>query len=133
LDVVANTQMRWIRRNRRVGAWAALFALAVQITVSFTHIHLDKNALASLASVHATQAQSIERSGPPGPAHHQNAADFCDICATIALVASSVLPDPATLTPPLATTCAWQRPHEAELYGRQAHNHFHARAPPFVV
>ncbi|HLH87119.1 MAG TPA: hypothetical protein VKX28_01570 [Xanthobacteraceae bacterium] len=124
--------MGWIRLNRRIGAWAALFALAVQITVSFSHIHLDKNTLSSLASAHATQSQSVERRSPSGPAH-QNAADFCDICATIALVASSILPAPAALTPPLATSCAWQRPFEAALLWRQAHDHFQARAPPFIA
>jgi hypothetical protein len=125
--------MRWIRRNRRVGAWAALFALAVQITLSFGHIHLDKNILSSRTTTHTPQWQSAERGGPSSPAHHQNAADFCDICATIALVASSVLPEPATLTPPLATPGAWQRPFEMALSWRRAHNHFQARAPPFIA
>lgn len=132
-DVTVTTQMRWIRRNRRVGAWAALFALAVQITLSFSHVHLDKNVLSSLASAHTAQLQSAERRSPSGSGHHQNAADFCDICATIALVASSLLPQTAVLTPPLATPRAWMRPLEAASSSRQAPNHFQARAPPFVV
>jgi hypothetical protein len=124
--------MRWIRLNRRIGAWAALFALAVQITLSFGHVHVGKNALSSSLAAHAAQWQSAERHSPSNPAQHQDADDFCAICATIALVASSVLPEPAPLTPPLAAPCAWQREFDAALLSPQPHNFFQARAPPFI-
>ena len=125
--------MGWIRVNRRIGAWAALFAFAIQIVLSFGHIHLDKNILSSPTTTHAPQWQTAERGGPSSPARHQGAVDFCDICATIALVASSVLPEPAALTPPLATPGAWVPPFETGLSWRQAHHHFQARAPPFIA
>jgi len=32
--------MRWVRGHRRVGACVALFALALQLVLSFGHIHL---------------------------------------------------------------------------------------------
>src|SRR5262249_3160536 len=31
--------MRWVRTNRRHGAWCALLAMAIQIIVSFGHAH----------------------------------------------------------------------------------------------
>src|SRR5258708_10299935 len=31
--------MRWVRINRRHGAWCALLAMAIQIVVSFGHAH----------------------------------------------------------------------------------------------
>ena len=38
------TKFRWmhrIRNNRRFGGWLALFALAVQLVLSFGHVHLE--------------------------------------------------------------------------------------------
>ena len=31
--------MHWIRKNRRFGSWAAVFALTIQLVLSFGHIH----------------------------------------------------------------------------------------------
>ena len=42
--------MRWIRTHRRLGSRLALFALAVQLVVSFGHVHLDKIAPSSAAA-----------------------------------------------------------------------------------
>jgi len=123
--------MRWVRVNRRVGAWAALFALAVQITLSFGHVHLATNALSSSTAAHAAQRQSAERRSPSNPAEHQDTDDFCAICATIALVASSVLPEPAALPPRIGTRYVWARHFATASAARQPNAHFQARAPPF--
>jgi hypothetical protein len=123
--------MRWIRRNRRIGAWAALFALAVQITLSFGHIHLGKIASSGLPALTA-QWQAADRSAPPSSGHHSDANDFCAICATIAMVASSVLPEPSAPVPPVAVRHAWDREFAAAMRSRQAHFSFQARAPPFI-
>ena len=121
--------MGWIRVNRRIGAWAALFALTVQITLSFGHIHLDKIALSRLPA-HATQLQAAD--GKTRSGHHSGANDFCEICATIAMVASSVLPTPAPLPAPVATPYSWAREFAFAPPVRRAHSFFQARAPPFV-
>jgi hypothetical protein len=123
--------MRWIRVNRRIGAWAALFALAVQITLSFGHIHLDKIALSRLPT-HATQLQAAGGNDPSGPRHPAGANDFCDICATIAMVASSVPPTPAALPALIATPYSWAREFASAPLAREAHYFFQARAPPVV-
>ena len=123
--------MRWIRLNRRIGAWAALFALAVQLTLSFGHVHLDKSALTRLPA-QATQWQTADGNAPSRPAPHSDANDFCAICATIAMVASSVLPTPAPLPAPVATPHLWAREFASALPARKAHTLFQARAPPFV-
>ena len=33
--------MHWIRKNSRFGSWAAVFALALQLVLSFGHIHAE--------------------------------------------------------------------------------------------
>jgi hypothetical protein len=123
--------MRWIRLNRRIGAWAALFALAVQITLSFGHVHLGKIAPSRLPA-HANQWQAADGNAPSRPSHGSDADDFCAICATIAMVASSVLPESAPLVAPIAQPHAWTHDFASALPTRPAHFLFQARAPPFV-
>jgi hypothetical protein len=131
--VAVEPQMRWIRRKRRIGAWAALFALALQITLSFGHVHLDKlTSSASLAGSLLKQTASQDNA-PGSPNRHTGANDFCAICATISLIASSALPQPACLAPPVVTASA--RPHEFDgtIPSSQSHFPFQARAPPVVA
>jgi hypothetical protein len=99
--------MRWIRSNIREFARLALFALAVQIIVTFGHVHLDGLAL---TSAHAGQSAVADQAvAPLAKAHSKGqkshgAADFdCPICALIQLASTSApsvappLPIPATL------------------------------------
>ncbi len=123
--------MRWVRLNRRIGAWAALFALAVQITLSFGHVHSYKIASSRLPAP-AAQWQAADGNAPSRPGHHSGADDFCAICATIAMVASSVLPTPAPLPAPVATPYSWAREFASAPRAREAHSLFQARAPPFI-
>lgn len=123
--------MRWVRVNRRIGAWAALFALAVQIVLSFGHVHLEEPAF-SAPTVASAQAAS-PGGGPTGPGHHPDADDYCAICATIGLVASSVLPDAVSLGLPAAEPWAWPRTFEIAFASFGSHSFFQARAPPFAA
>jgi len=122
--------MRWVRENRRFGAWAALFAFAVQLVLSFGHVHLDKLTFSAPAAA-SVQAASRD-SGAPQP-KHTGADDFCAICATIALVASSVLPEAAQLAPPPTLVASTRlaefipAPPAFDL-----HTSFQARAPPVL-
>ena len=74
--------MRWVRRNRRIGAWAALVAFALQIMLSFGHVHRDKLAFASSSAADISLAQAASRdNAPASPNRHTGASDFCAICA----------------------------------------------------
>jgi hypothetical protein len=107
----------------------ALFALAVQLVVSFGHVHLHRPAAPAAGGVSLLQTAS--RNETP-PAHHGDADDVCAICATIALVASSALPEPVQLTPPDVPPSAWigELAHAAPVF--DLHTSFQARAPPAV-
>ena len=90
--------MHWIRNHCRLGAWAALFALTIQLVLSFGHIHLEN--LQAPSAVAAAQSQPGTPNDGDGTAHH----DVCAICAVISLTASSVVPvvelPPAPPPPP---------------------------------
>ncbi len=82
--------MGWFRRNRSWGGVLALAALAIQLTLSFGHVHPP-----SLAGNNVTTAIAAVEHGDDGKGngtpHHTD--PFCDICATIHLIATAQLPD----------------------------------------
>ena len=58
-------RMNWFRSKMRSGAQLALFALAVQMVVSFGHMHGDDLGLPPLATSDQTQIESAT-TGAPG-------------------------------------------------------------------
>ena len=78
--------MRWIRSNVRWGAWGALFALAVQLTLSFGHVHVAGGTATVQKATLAASAPTSDPSSPPAnPDPISHAGDFCAICALIQL------------------------------------------------
>ena len=97
------SSMNWFRSRIRSAAQLALFALALQMIVSFGHMHRDDLGLPPLADTALTSIASTTAPGSQAPAgqQHQPASDdYCPICASIALLASwmPVLP-PVLVTP----------------------------------
>ena len=123
--------MRWVRGHRRVGACVALFALALQLALSFGHIHLADIAspLASVAAAAPSQAEDY--GGPANP--DRRARDICAICATLNLTASADLPTVASLVVPFAFTQAQRPDFVSALISSELFFLFQARAPPVYV
>jgi hypothetical protein len=88
--------MCWFRSRARWGAFAALFALALQLVLSFGHVHADQLVQPAAASVsHVSSANGT----PPVPAHPDGLPDdFCAICSLINL-AGTVVPSAAPALP----------------------------------
>jgi hypothetical protein len=121
--------MRWFRSHVRLGARLALFALAVQLAVSFGHVHAEDFAPSAAA---VTLTASGGQGGPvsDGTSHKSDIDTVCAICALIQLVQASVpVAAPAVHAP---TRFAWitpKPPVEAAAAALQ-HELFQARAPP---
>jgi hypothetical protein len=122
--------MRWFRTHIGLGSRLALFALTVQLVLSFGHIHVGKIALASPHSA-LTVAQAPDRG--PGPKPHTGADDFCAICATVSLLASSVLPTASSPLPPVAAEHRWLTEFASARISSDSFVLFQARAPPVVL
>ena len=93
--------MRWVD-NWRFGSCLALAALALQLVVSFGHVHLDGVHRASPAlalSGSGAQASQLPRPQPGNDADD----DYCAICATIFLAANSFLPPAPQLPVPFVS------------------------------
>jgi hypothetical protein len=87
--------MGWVRLHGRWGGGLALFALALQLVLSFGHIHLDE-----IDAKPAAVATLAQPSGPADPPGHDDAAKFCDICATLHSLSVAQVAAPPALGAP---------------------------------
>jgi hypothetical protein len=124
--------MRWFRRHIGLGSRLALFALAVQLVLSFGHVHVVKLAPAS-SQAGISLAQVPDQGGAPTRDRHTGANDFCAICATVSLVASSVLPTASSVLPPVWRAHRWPSDVVDTQISFDPFVSFQARAPPLVV
>jgi hypothetical protein len=97
--------MAWFRSRSRLGSYLALFALAVQLALSFGHVHLEDGApvaghASRLLGIHLTNVATaaIDPASQEFPAL---ADDDCPICTLIHL-ASTLAPATAPALPRLA-------------------------------
>jgi hypothetical protein len=121
--------MRWVRRRRRFGGYLALAGLALQLAVSFGHVHLGGiNGDAPSVVVGANAPAS-----PSSPAKQSNDADdYCAICATMHLASTSLLPDAAQLPWPFGLQPVEHFNHIAIIFVAPRRTLFQSRAPPLT-
>jgi hypothetical protein len=136
LHEVERVKMHWIRANIRFGSRLALFALAVQMVLSFGHVHIATRTLASSNGERPAVADgsglTLSRATLPIHKSDGSASDDCAICALIHLSSTSapptapVLPLPSNLGP-----LGLLAPAEL-LLAVSLHALFQARAPPSI-
>jgi hypothetical protein len=127
---LGDLEMRWFRTNRRFSGTLALFALALQITLSFGHIHArDFAGVPGLAGAQA-QSAAVDRTGDPGTGHSTD--DYCLICATANLAGTLVIPSQVALVLAADSTDTSYGHFCAAFCGRIDHALFRARAPPIA-
>jgi hypothetical protein len=117
--------MLWFRRNRRRGSFGALLALALQLALSFGHVHPDHPALGRTA---AAAAQSEADRGTSGNVPDRD--EGCAICAIIGLSSSVLIPDPPAVAFAGAQLQAFFSDVSAPLVSNPVRAQFQARAPP---
>ena len=123
--------MGWVRTKRRWGTWLALAAMALQLVLSFGHIHLEKLATDSaIASIAAAKAPSPQHNPSQHPA--SEADDYCAICAAVHLTASSFLPDAPLLPVPFACRTIEHFGYYNSTFVSPQRAAFQSRAPPLA-
>jgi hypothetical protein len=128
-------RMNWFRSKMRSGARLALFALAVQMVVSFGHMHGDDLGLPPLATSDQTQIESATTGAPGHPVnqdHHPASDDYCPVCASIALVATATPSLPPVLMVPAPIRRVWPAERPVQVFSIQVALSFQARAPPLA-
>jgi hypothetical protein len=114
----------------RFGGWLALSALAIQLALSFGHIHSEDFGPANgiQIALDADQAGEV----PANSDHKGIAHSYCDICATISLLATLVVPTPPVLAHIVAQDIAPLVAAHRERRIGPVTRLFQARAPPSV-
>jgi hypothetical protein len=127
--------MRWFRSHIRFGSRLALFALALQFLLTFSHIDTCDfvPSPAATASVVADAAGApATQQGSPLRKSDRTADQSCPICALIQLAATSTpSAAPALLPPVWIGGSQLDMPAMASL-AASTPRHFQARAPPIA-
>jgi hypothetical protein len=131
--LAGRAMMQWLRSKRRTGARLGLFALAVQLVLSFGHIHpqdvVPRSIPGAAASHNAWSATSSSGQHTPGGLPD----DDCPICMAMHAAASGLLPETpmAALPDPFGFAL---RPTIIERLDVSLPRHilFQTRAPPLA-
>jgi len=122
--------MRWFRSNVRSGAWLALIAMALQLALTFGHLHLR---IASTASAQlAAKATITLPDGSPLPTKPRLVHDNCAVCTLIQMAGVAALVATAwLLLPALFASTRFTIRLEHKLAASPP-LHFQARGPPIA-
>jgi DUF2946 family protein len=116
--------MKWFRSHIRHGARLALFAMLVQLALTFGHSHWFAQA-APLADRAAVYKQS-----PSSPHREQPGEDNCAICAVVAMAGTILFATPPLLQLPQAIDLLYRTTDAEFLHLKSAGAAFQPRAPP---
>jgi hypothetical protein len=121
--------MQWFRAKLKVGARLALFALTLQIVLSFGHVHPGefRHTINGLAFVGTQPVPSDPLQQPIS-----DADDYCAICASIYLAAMSMLPEAPQLPVPFTSRPVEHFNSIAASLLPARRGPFQSRAPPLV-
>jgi hypothetical protein len=117
--------MGWARARRRLTGWLALMTLALQLAVSFGHIHSEDVAAPDAAGI--TQLSAAD-GAPDG--HRDSDHSNCGICATVHLAGTLLPPAPPTLALFASFVAAAFDAALPDAPTAIAAAAFHARGPP---
>jgi hypothetical protein len=122
--------MGWIRANLRFGSWCALFALAIQLVVSFGHVH-GIGAPSPWQVSASGQADPVGLNAPSGPSKPAvPAVDYCAICAVISLAGSIVPPAVPAIPLPARDSHLLVWTSAEPFLAAASYRPWQARAPP---
>jgi len=118
--------MHWFRWSQGRTTYVALFALALQLLLSFGHVHLEDLALGKTTTAAAQKAS--ESREPAGTVPDRD--EGCAICAIIGLAGTPLIADAPALLFADAQHAALLPDLVAVLVSDHTRAQFQARAPP---
>jgi hypothetical protein len=128
--LVGMSGVSWVCRHKRYGAVLALIALALQIALTFGHVHL-RGGLPG--DSHAAIAKQVRLAHSPQQTPTQIPADndgYCAICASIFLASNAFAPAPPQLLVPANFQRIDHHFNAAQPVVERPRLAFRSRAPP---
>jgi hypothetical protein len=121
--------MGWLRAQRRQWTWVALFALVLQLGLSFGHVHgLSGQEPAAITTTTTAAADGA------APVKHQDGGDsdndYCAICAVTAMLSGAQVASAPILALPVVLVSVEQPVSSDEIVDEPARASFRSRAPP---
>jgi hypothetical protein len=89
--------MRWFRETLKQGSWLALIALAINLGLSFGHIHAIDSGVSGRGIATATSIASPDHGHKQGHPDHGHADYLCTICMAASAMASALASAPPAL------------------------------------
>jgi hypothetical protein len=117
--------MKWFRSYIRHASRVALFALTIQLALSFGHFH-------PIASQAAPSIQSSQQLPAPSRDSDHHPDDFCAICAVVALASTAISAAPPALPLPPAIESARLTTEALFSHRRSGRAAYRSRAPPIT-
>ena len=119
--------MLTVASHTRLVSWLALAALALQIVVSFGHVHLD-----GIRPIHPSAAVAgLKQQAQPLPAQQPGDDDgYCPICASIYLATNSFVPQAPALPVPIVSRLIEHFDRATIVFVPPQRAAFQSRAPP---
>ena len=119
--------MRWFRSNVRSGAWFALVAMALQLALTFGHLHLR---VASAAS--AAKATITLPDGSSLPTKPRLVDENCAVCTLIQMTGAAALVAAVLLLLPVLFASTRFTIRIEHRLAASPPLHFQARGPPIA-
>jgi hypothetical protein len=87
--------MRWFRDNVRHGSWLALVAIAINLALSFGHVHIAGQA--SEGGLIAAMFGASDHGKAPGHTDGPLGDDLCPICIASSAIATAIASAPPAI------------------------------------
>jgi hypothetical protein len=94
--------MRWFRDNIRHGSWLALVAIAINLALSFGHVHVAGQV--SDRGVIAAVLGATDHGKAPGHSDDPQADYLCPICIASSAIANAMAASPPAIALQLTAT-----------------------------
>jgi hypothetical protein len=124
--------MKWFRSNIKQGSKLALFALAIQLALSFGHFHAVAHAAPAIKSgvVLAAPAASPQQQPASDRDSDRHTNDGCAICAVMAMANAVLFATPPLLELPQAAEFLYRTTDAEFVHLNSVRVAFQPRAPP---
>ena len=119
--------MKWLRSNIKRVSHVALFALAIQLALSFGHFHGIGTDPAS-ATQNARSLSDPQPASDQGPGEHPG--DICAICVVMAMADAALFATPPVVVLPQSVAFAYLTPDADLIRVNAVRAGFEPRAPP---